>query len=136
MLDHFHKRLQIVERDLDRKIAAPTFPVYDVDNLPDDVVNGQIVIGTDGSINWFADDAWNTKVGGLSTIGDVPQDVVEGQVVIGLDDSLNWFVNGSWYGVQGISANGNPPQDAVNGQIAIGNNSIVWFSNDQWHGFI
>lgn len=134
MLDHFHKRFSVVERELEKIIAAPTFPIYDTSDLPDDVINGQIGIGTGGSINWFIDDIWNTAPGTLSTVGNLPQDVVEGQIAIGSDNSLNWFVNGNWYGIAGVPASGNPPQDAVDGQIAIGNGSLVWYVGS-WYGF-
>lgn len=133
MIDIFHHRLQYVERGIERIIAAPTFPIYDVDDLPQDAIKGQIVLGTDGSINWF-DGTWHTRIDNTS-IGSPPQDVVNGQIVIGLDNSLHWFVNDTWYGVAGVSCIGNPPQDAINGQLAIGNSCIVWFSNDDWYGF-
>jgi hypothetical protein len=134
MLDMFYNRLSVVERDLNKMIAAPTFPIFDVNDLPQDVINGQIAICTDGSINWFLNDTWNTFVGSASTVGDIPQDVVEGQIVIGLDNSLNWFVNDTWYGVAGTAASGNPPQDALEGQIVLGVAGLCWFINGQWYG--
>jgi hypothetical protein len=135
MLDYLHNRLKVVERDLDRKVDAPTFPVYDPTNLPQDAVNGQIALGTDGSFNWCIADVWHTQAGVLSTLGNIPQDAVEGQIVVGTNNSLNWYVNGLWYGGAGALVAGNPPQDAVENQIALSTISPIWYTNGSWYGF-
>jgi len=133
-LSTLYNRLCVVERDLERVVAAPTYPIYDVSHLPQDDVKGQIALGKDNSINWYDGTTWNTKAGTLSG-GTAPQDAIPGQVAIGSDNSLNWYVNGAWYGAPGNMASGNPPQDAIQGQLVVGTNSICWFVAGAWYGF-
>lgn len=49
-IDFLFSRLVQVERKLGRLIAAPTFPIYDTTNTPNDAIAGQVAIGSDGSL--------------------------------------------------------------------------------------
>lgn len=127
-------RIIALETEISRVMAAPTLPIYDPSNPPEDAVECQVFIGTDNSLNWYSSGSWHTKAGVLSTVNNTPQDVIEGQIVIGADDSLHWFVNGDWYTAVFAATGGNPPQDAVIGQIAVGNSdNFCWYSNGSWY---
>lgn len=130
-----YKRLILIERSVEEIIAAPTFPIYDPADLPQDAVDAQVFIGTDDSINWFDGTSWNTYAALDAVEGIIPQDLIEGQIVIGSDNSLCWYSNGIWHGVAGSLATGNPPQDAVEGQLVLGDiGNLCWFSNGNWYG--
>lgn len=123
------------ENDLRLLIAAPTVPIYEITNLPQDAVECQLAIGSDDSLNWYSSGSWHTIADGGVTINSVPQDVVEGQIVVCLDGTgIAWFSNGNWHAAAGTSTSGNPPQDAIEGQIAIGNSdNLCYYSNGQWY---
>ena len=70
-MEQFHHRLVAVENKLHKVQVAPTFPIYDINDLPQDVVTGQIALGTDNSIGWF-DGSWHTYPGSPSFIGNMP----------------------------------------------------------------
>ena len=130
-----YRRLEMLEQHYQRAQVAPTFPIYDVANMPQDAVEAQIVIGTDDSINWFDGTNWQTNPGSAAAPNNVPQDPLEGQIVLGSDNSLCWYSNGNWHGVAGSLATGNPPQDSLEGQIALGvDNSLCWFVGGAWYG--
>lgn len=132
-----YKRLSSVERLVSAVVAAPTLPIYDPANPPQDAVDAQIFIGTDDSINWFDESTatWNTCASSDVVVGNIPQDVLEGQIVIGSDDSLCWYSNGLWHGVAPTLATvGNTPQDPLEGQIVIGMDSLCWYSSGSWYG--
>lgn len=133
MLDHFHRRLSVVERDLERGFAAPTFPIYDPANFPQNSLEGQIVVGVDKNLYCRSGGTWYSQTGVLA-LGNPPPNAIPGQIVIGSDHSLNWFIDGQWYGVAGVLASGNPPQYAVDGQLVIGNaGNICWHIGGKWY---
>jgi len=136
MIDLFHRRLSALEYMVHKPQTAPTFPIYNVTDLPQDAVDGQIAIGLDNSINWFSNNLWYSLIGEKSIVGDIPQDTVNGQIVIGLDNGLHWKIGDTWFGIPSseIPVIGNPPQDAIEGQIVVNGSSICWFSNSQWYG--
>ena len=71
-------------------------------NPPQDAVEGQIVIGSDHSLNWFAQGKWYGKGGHhVDTVYVTfpPQDNVQGQLATGAN-GLFWFDEGNWYGFQ------------------------------------
>lgn len=73
-----------------------------VGDIPQDVVQGQLALGSDHSLNWFVDGVWWGKQGvhcfNVLRTG-TPQDQLEGQVALGAN-GLFWFVDGAWYGFQ------------------------------------
>lgn len=76
-----------------------------VGNVPQDVVEGQIVIGLDNiSICWYSNGAWHGQTGIIVVDANLPQDAIEGQIVIGSrdDGSLAWYSDGNWYGITGV----------------------------------
>lgn len=132
MLDLLHNKLKYVERDLDRQMQAPTFPIFDsAFNFPSDTVDAQICVGNDQTLFYKIVDSWYQIFGGYSLTGNMPQDVLNGQLAIGADNSLNWYFDGAWQSVQGVAMSGGP-QDVVEGQIALNDDRPIWFSNGQW----
>lgn len=139
MIDLLHSKLRTVERDLNHEIQAPTFPIIEAFNLPQDAVEAQICLDDNANLCYYLNATWYEIVGSFSLPGILPQDLVEGQIAIGLDNSLNWYgrVNFSgtpiWQSVVGVPFYGGP-QDVVNGQLALSSDRPVWFSEDSWWG--
>lgn len=133
--DQFHHRLSDLERHANRYYSAPTFPIYDVNNFPQDSFDGQVAIGTDDSINWYSSGAWHTQAPTDPTIVHAPIDALEGQIVTSDDNSLCWFSNGAWHGGAGVVCTGNPPIDPIDSQLALGNDILCWRNGDNWFTF-
>lgn len=130
------QRIQELERIVQAHIPAPTVPIYDSADLPQDAVAGQVAIGTDNSFNWFGGTNWHTQAGSPSTVNAAPLDVLEGQIAIGTDGSFHWYVNGQWYSAAFQSSTiGASPQDPLAGQIAIGNDGSFHWYDSNWHTF-
>jgi hypothetical protein len=134
--EQLHRRISHAEDSVRRIQAAPTVPIIDPTNQPQDPLDSQIVIGVDDSINWYDGASWNTHAASVIS-GTGPQDPLEGQVAIGSDNSLCWYSNAAWRGAAGqlAVASGSLPQDPLEGQLVVGSNSIIWFSNGDWYGF-
>lgn len=123
-------RLDKLESLMQSHQQAPTVPIYDPTDLPQDAVTGQIAIGSDSSFNWFDGTSWQTQAGVFSIVGNVPQDSVDGQIAIGTDGSFHWHLNGTWFTAAAQdSIEGHTPQDAIVGQVVIGTDgSLHWFA--------
>jgi hypothetical protein len=136
-MDILIDRVANAEQVVNRAMQAPTVPIYDPTNLPQDVVTAQVAVGTDYSFNWYDGSSWHTKAGALSVVGNIPQDAVDGQIVIGVDGSFHWFISGTWYTAMfAASTLGSVPQDTVLGQVAIGaDGSFHWYDGTQWQTF-
>lgn len=137
MPEQLQKRIDDAERLLQRNHNAPTVPVYDPSNMPQDAVVGQVAVGSDNSFNWF-DGTWHTEAGTPSNAGDVPQDLIDGQIAIGTDSTFHWCLGGTWFTSSAIQTStlGSVPQDLVTGQIAIGTDgSFHWYDGTDWQTF-
>lgn len=131
-LEDVHKRLDYIERINLMRNTAPTVPIYNPSNMPQDPVLAQIAVGTDNSFNWFApDNTWHTQAGSLATPGVMPQDQIDGQIVIGTDGGFYWHIT-NWYTAAFVdSIPGIVPQDPIEAQIVVGsNNGFHWYSKD------
>jgi len=130
-------RIEKLERSVRSNSAAPTFPIYDPANPPQDAIDAQIFIGTDDSINWFDGTNWNTSAPSNVIVDAAPQDVIEGQIAVGSDCSLCWFSNGSWHGAPATLATVTAtPQDVLECQLIVGSNCIAWYCDGQWYGLV
>lgn len=127
-------RLRYVDDRLRGHVSAPTLPIYNSTNLPQDAVDGQLALTTDIEFAWYLNGIWQTQAGVLAN-GNPPQNAINGQVAIGSDHSLCWFYEGNWYGCPGTIVTGNPPHDAITGQIALGNTKPVWHDEGDWYSF-
>lgn len=132
----FHKRLSRLEDGIHNLRVAPTFPIYDPNTLPQDFIEGQVVIGTNNALYWYSNGALHHQSPSAPVLGSMPQDAIEGQIVIGSNHNLCWYSSGAWHGGPGFAVIGNPPQDAVTGQLAIGNGDILcWHQDGTWYSF-
>lgn len=114
---------------LERKVSshnnAPTVPVYDFMDLPQDSVQAQVAVAYDPVTNiaWFMwyDGGWFFQPGFPSSVGHAPQDPVEGQIAIGNDGTFHWYINDGWWTSPWKGSNvGYVPQDVILGQVVIG----------------
>lgn len=130
-------RIDELERSVRMLVQAPTVPIYDPTNLPQDAVRGQIAVGSDASFNWFGGTNWHTQAGTPSATGNVPQDMIDGQIAIGTDGSFHWAFDGTWYSAAFQSSTvGNVPQDVLAGQIVIGTDGTLhWYDGTDWKTF-
>ena len=129
-------------RDLELRLervgsAAPTFPIYDITNPPQDALEAQVAIdGPTDSVAWFSSAAWFTQAPTGTPATDLPQDAVEGQFAIGSDTTFYWYSNGAWHNAAGFATDGNPPQDFMDGQIVIGNaDNFCYCVGQVWYTF-
>lgn len=64
--DWLNDAITRVERKVDkaRSNPAPTVPIYDVSDFPQDAVEGQIAIGSDVSLWFFKNGSWQKQCSG------------------------------------------------------------------------
>lgn len=128
-MTYVHDRVDHAERNIYNTFknarAAPTMPVYDFNDLPQDAVLAQVALSYDPvtGFAWFMwyDGGWFFQPGFPSIVGHAPQDPVEGQIAVGNDGTFHWYINGGWYTSKWkLSGVGFVPQDVLLGQVAIG----------------
>jgi hypothetical protein len=64
--DVLFKRIVKLENEVKRlkNVSAPTVPIYDPTNFPQDAINGQVAIGSDDTAWKYVNDAWSEIGGG------------------------------------------------------------------------
>lgn len=75
IINDIYKQIDVLARRIERlqNNAAPTVPIYDPTNFPQDAVEGQIALGTDDSAWKFFNGTWK-KLGGGLAFDTYPQD--------------------------------------------------------------